>query len=553
MTDGNGLWIVYNGEIYNYLELRDELAGGGHRFRSNSDTEVILAAYRAWGPECLQRFNGMWAFAIYEPARRRLFLARDRFGVKPFYYRIRPGRLEFASELKQYAVLGDAPRTVNRKLLADLLFWKYETHTDESFFEDVRALPAGHFVLVDRTGIESGRLEPCRFWIPRPGAPLPPAEAASEFHRLFLDAVSLRLRADVPVGVTLSGGLDSSSITCLAALLRAASGAPPLRVFTAVFEGKGFSEEEYAAEVAAAARAEHTLIRPEHGVLASDWDRFIRTMDEPFSSLSYYANWKVYQKIREAGLKVILNGQGGDELLLGYDRYRVFLLHLLLRKLQVGRAIHEAEAAWRHAAIPVWRLLAYYGYFLLPRVRAARGLRRVKPYLKSDFFEFGKSRREHLVREATFPSRKALQEQEFASCTLPHLLHHEDRVSMGHSVEARLPFLDYRLFEFMLGQTDDLLVKNGWSKVILRESMAGILPERVRTRRLKMGFDTPTLRLLLANQDRFEGLLDRHGDDPLVDSQALRTAMRAGRADEHVLCASLTYLSWKEVFGIHAA
>lgn len=540
-------WIVFNGEIYNHIELREELASQGSVFRTRTDTEVVLAAWRTWGAQCLERFNGMWAFAVYDCLRNVLFLSRDRFGVKPLYYKIRPAFFCFSSELKQLQSLPGEPARVNSALLADLFFWKFEAHTSETFFEDVRVLPAGHYMTLTADALASGTLECRRFWTPRPAPRQSEHQAVDTFRNLLENAVRLRLRSDVPVGLTLSGGLDSSSITCLAAALLQEDGADPMQVFTAVFDDPGFSEENFATAVARRTGSRHIVVRPEAGDLRSDWGDFIWTMESPFSGLSYYANWKVYQRIREAGVKVVLNGQGGDELLLGYDRYRAAFLKVLLSQGYVYKAVREFFKTRANTSLMTQKF-AYVLYFTFPALRAARCRRRVLPYLNKDFFAFGKARLDHVKREMGYRDRVELQISQFDSYQLPHLLLHEDNVSMSHSVEARLPFLDYRLFEFILGQADDLLIRDGWSKVILRSALQSCLPEEIKTRRTKMGYDTPTLRLLRQNMPFFRDLLQRHERDHFLDTPALLRDYNVGKADEHVLSTACTYLSWKEAF-----
>ena len=552
MTDAAGrYWIVLNGEIYNFLELRAELEGLGVAFCSHSDTEVALRAFMMWGPECLPRFNGMWALAIYDTERECLFLARDRFGVKPLYYLLEPGRFAFASELKQLHLLLDGTARANRAVLADFLFWRYETHTGDTFFEGLRAFPAGHSAMLTQEDVSAGRMEARPYWSPQAAAALDAGPAAEVFGNLLFDAVRIRLRSDVPVGVTLSGGLDSSSVTCVASrLLRAHGHEQAMAAFTAVFPDPRYSEASYASEVAALAGMRHVFIQPEGGALVKDWSRFVWNMEEPFSSLSFYANWKVYERVAEHGVPVILNGQGGDELLLGYDRYRVPLVALALRELRVNRAIREILGARRHAGMGLLRQVGYLAYFGSPRIRAMRRRRVVRPFLNPEFYAFGQSQTGHLTRESANTDRVDWQLREFFHYQMPHLLRHEDRVSMSFSIESRSPFLDYRLLEFILGQDIELMIRGGWSKALLREAMKGVLPEVVRTRIVKMGFDTPTGRLMMDAAPHFDALMGRNEDDEILNVPALRRAFAGEGVDEDLLCAACSYLSWKETFQV---
>jgi asparagine synthase (glutamine-hydrolysing) len=545
-------WIILNGEIYNYIELRSELEGQGETFVSQTDTEVALTAWRAWGPSCLNRFNGMWAFAIFDRSEETLFLARDRFGVKPLYYFIRPGTFAFASETKQLLGELEGPPHANPSTLVDFLVWGLICHTPDALVEGIKSLPGGHYVKLGREGLQAGRAAPVRYWTPRPEPRLEFPEAASRLAEILGDAIRLRLRSDVPVGITLSGGLDSSSITCLASGLPDGAMAKSLKAFTVVYPDPRYSEEAYARAAAERAGVELVLVRPESPHLADDWDRFVWAMDKPFNSLSYYSNWKVYETIRAHGVPVLLNGQGGDELLLGYPRYRVPLFLELMRHGRVGAIAAEVWKGRRRAQMGLAIQLAYVLYFLLPWLRTVRRRRLARPYLRREFFELSASRTGMITGGSARRKWPDFLIQEFEHDQLPHLLHHEDAVSMHFAVEARNPFLDYRLFDLVIGQDVRYLLRDGWSKAILREAMAGTLPEPIRTRTDKMGFDTPTRRLIVENAPFFSGLLDRNEDDPVLDIAALRRDFQSDRIDEGILCAALSYLTWKERFSISA-
>lgn len=554
MTDATGrLLVAFNGEIYNYLELREELARAGHEFRTNTDTEVLLAAWREWGCGALQRFNGMWAFALVDRDLRRVYLSRDRLGVKPLHYAIGPGHIAFASEMKQLREAMPGKWRLDRSTAADFVFWGFRDHRSETFVEGVHSVPPGHYVELDRQVLGMRRAEPVRYWRAEPSDEWRAQEPVRAFSDLFKDAVRLRLRSDVPLGITLSGGLDSSSIACVAAEeSRARGNATCLRAFTAVFPGDRFSEERYADRVVQHARLERTVVHPDAQNLARDWKSFVRCMDEPFASLSYYANWKVYQRVREHGVPVILNGQGGDELLLGYPRYRVPLLLSLARAGEWSRVFQEAFAGSERGAIGLPRLLAYIAYFGLPCLRTRRRLGALRPFVRPDFERIAGRRRNVAEDAMAHGSLSELLRKECERFQLPHLLQHEDRVSMSFAVEARSPFLDYRLLELVLSHVETLTIRNGWAKVGLREAMRGVLPEEVRTRRDKMGYDTPTGSLLRGAAEGFDTLLKRCESDPLVDTAAVGRALRDERANENVLCSLLSYLSWREEYGVEA-
>lgn len=549
-------WIVYNGEVYNYLELRAELQQSGRPFHTRTDTEVILQAFIAWGPQCLQRFNGMWAFAIYDRQARTLFCARDRFGVKPFHYASANGRFAFASEVKQLLALPWVGADANRDRLADFFLWGFEQHTDETYFRQVRCLPASHYLELTEADIERGRCEPQRYWTPAQDETMGETQAITAFRDLLADAVRLRLRSDVPVGVTLSGGLDSSSVVCLAGGLRQVDGVQsPLDAFNVEFDGAAYSERRFAEAAARKAGARAIVLRPNQADLTRDWEKFVWHMEGPFGGLSYFSNFQIYRLIREHSIAVVLSGQGGDELLLGYPRYRTYDALFQLRAGHPVAALREAMAARRYANMPLTTQIAHGLYFSLPVFRAMRRRRLVKPILNRDFFMAHAGKTEHLRRSMVHRDRYELQCREYDHYQLPHLLHHEDCVSMAHSVETRLPFLDYRLLELVLGQSPRLLFRDGWSKYILRQAMTGILPDAVRNRTDKMGYETPTGHLIRQNRAIFLPLLARHRDDTVLDVPAIEHRFESAAFDERLLCGVVSYLSWKETFAVgnHAA
>jgi asparagine synthase (glutamine-hydrolysing) len=552
MPDESGrYWIVFNGEIYNYVELRDELIGCGCAFRSRTDTEVVLQAFIHWGADCLPRFNGMWALAIYDRQKESLFCARDRFGIKPFYYAGAKGRFAFGSEIKQLVALAWVGAQTNRARLADFFLWGLENHTDETFFARVKSLPGSHYVELTRGDVERSRFEPRRYWTPLPGEALADGEAITAFRDLLSDSVRLRLRSDVPVGVTLSGGLDSSSIVCLAGEhKRCGREESPLDAFNVEFDGTGYSERRFAEAAAGRAGAHMIVLRPSQADLARDWVRFVWHMEEPFGGLSYFSNFQIYRLIREHGIPVVLNGQGGDELLLGYERYRTYDTLFKLKAMQLLAALKEMMAARRHANMSLRMQLGYGLYFSLPMLRAARRRRLVGPILNADFFREHSGDTGHLRRTMLHKSRLALQRSELFQYQLPQLLRHDDSVSMAHSIETRLPFLDYRLSEFIMGQPSSLLLRDGWSKYILRQAMEGVLPAEVQRRTDKMGYDTPTGKLIRHNRDTFLPLLARHRDDPVLDVSAIERRFESQGFDERLLCSAVSYLSWKETFAV---
>lgn len=488
-------WITFNGEIYNHVELRAELAALGRTFVSGTDTEVILAAWETWGEGCLARFNGMFAFVLFDRAQRRLFAARDRFGVKPLYLWATPsGGLALASEIKQFTAHPGWRARLDGQRAYDFLNWGIMDHTAGTLFAGVRQLRGGEFLAAPLA--ELPRTEPRRWYT------LQPAEfagdfaaAGARFRELLDDSVRLRLRADVPVGSCLSGGLDSSAIVCTMRAQLGDRAAQLQNTFSAYSDVARFDERTYIEEVVAATGAgSHTVI-PSPDVLLAELDTLTWHQDEPFGSTSIFAQWCVFRLARDRGVTVMLDGQGADEALGGYHGYFGPRLAGLLRQgrwLRFRReaaAIRELHGQSRAAQA---KLLAneLLGAGLADRLRLLAG-RTVNAPDFLDLCRLGAvPASPHLGSVDLRDPVRSLGRAQLTALNLPMLLHWEDRDSMAHGIEARLPFLDYRLVECCLGLPEDFKLSDGWTKRVLREGLRGRLPERVRLRRDKLGFAT---------------------------------------------------------------
>lgn len=572
-TPDRGCWIVYNGEIYNYIELREELRARGYTFISQSDTEVILAAYREWGWECLGRFNGMFAFVLFDRARDTLFAARDRFGVKPLYYWISPrGVLAFASEIKQFTVLPGWRARLNGQRAYDFLNWALLDHTDETMFEGVFQLRGGEMVELELAKLErafpaAGHRLPVRRWYklrPRDFAGTF-ADAAHEFRELFADSIRLRLRADVPVGSCLSGGLDSSSIVCvLNELLRQRDAHALQQTFSACAAVERFDESRFVDAVARhAAVASHRVFPDAEGLFAS-LDRITWHQDEPFGSTSIYAQWRVFELAAEHGVKVMLDGQGADELLAGYHNYFSACYGALLRSLRWVSLWREMQAAARLHGYPATWAVKQALNNVLPEV-VRQPLRRLagKPGVSASWVRLerlgAEPRDPYLVHGgAKAPSVRAMSRAQILHTSLPMLLHWEDRDSMAHSVEARLPFLDYRLVEFVLGLPDEFKIRDGTTKRVLREALRGSLPEAVRSRMDKMGFVTPEeVWLRETHSGRFRTALREAVEasrgilDPRIEDLFDRT-IAGQRPFDFSIWRAISFGNWMKVFDVQA-
>ncbi len=496
MADSAGdCWLTFNGEIYNYIEIRTELVARGHAFASGSDTEVILAAWREWGEGCLARFNGMFAFVLIDRRTRRVFAARDRFGVKPLYlWRTPEGGLAFASEIKQFTVHPGWRARLNGQRAYDFINWGVLDHTRETFFAGVVQVRGGEFLSAPLDAL--ARAEPRRWYELKPAAFTGNfAAAAARFRELLDDSVRLRLRADVPVGSCLSGGLDSSSIVCTMRAQLGASAAHLQKTFSAYSEVARFDERSYIEEVAAATGADPHMVIPSPETLLAEFDRLTWHQDEPFGSTSIFAQWCVFRLARENKVVVMLDGQGADEALGGYHGYFGPRLAGLLRQGRFGQFWSEAAAVRAlHGQSRTTQAKFLANELLPPAVsNTLRGFvgRSVRAPEFLDLARLGAEPRalHENVTDLRDPVR-SLGHAQLTALSVPMLLHWEDRDSMAHGVEARLPFLDYRLVEFCLGLPEDFKLSDGWTKRVLREGMRDRLPERVRTRRDKLGFAT---------------------------------------------------------------
>ncbi len=473
MQDGN-LQLLHNGEIYNYIELREELRAKGHAFSTGTDSEVILAAYREWGESCVERFNGMWAFAIWDERRRTLFCSRDRFGVKPFYYRVEGKRFSFASE--PWPLGG---RGANLRAVRDYLEQGYLDEGDETFFADVVRLPPAHSLTFGPDGLRTWR-----YWSlePRPA----PSDAVAAVRETFLDAVRLQLRSDVPVGTCLSGGIDSSSI----AVAVAAHGHDHQKTVTAYFGEHGFDERPFAQAVVDRTGAEPHWVTFSAQQLVDDLPAIVQAQGEPFGSTSICAGWYVMREAKQAGLTVMLDGQGGDEVFGGYRASFGYRLADLLRAGRLGEASHELRA-FAQSNGPRWAAVALATPHVPERIRlSTRARLRGSARLVAPELRAVPTRAQE--NGAAFPDR--LRRQLHVLLTrrgLPELLRYEDRNSMAHSLEARVPLLDHRLVELAFSLDGSELIRRGETKSVLRRALGDLLPPAVASRRDKLGFVTP--------------------------------------------------------------
>ncbi len=480
-------WIIFNGEVYNYLEIREELIKKGHEFHSNSDTEVILKSYLEWGVKCLQKFNGMWAFAIWNSEKKELFCARDRFGIKPFYYYNEDGYFVFASEIKAILEAKGVPREPNNLRILQYLGNYPLLENVSTFFKDIYQLPPSHFLIIKK---DSFQLE--RYWDIQKKE-FDEEKVKNTFLELFKDSIRLRLRSDVPVGTCLSGGLDSSSIVCV---LNKMIDSTKQKTFSSCFEDKRFDERNYIDEVLNVTSVTPHYTFPKINTLYPILSKIIWHHDEPFDSTSILAQWCVMELAKENNVIVLLDGQGSDEVLAGYHPYKWYLLMDSLKRKNLieifknYKYLFEAVQSYRKTTDKSF--LDFLKQISKSKFRVSKEKSNYNTkYIDPDFLNSNINKLE-LLPSLKFGSKlenKLYQDVYYSS--LQKLLQYEDRNSMAFSIESRVPFLDYRLVEFIFSLPTKYKINKGWTKYMLRKAMKEILPERIRCRKDKMGFVTP--------------------------------------------------------------
>ena len=484
--DGD-LALAFNGEIYNYIELADELESLGWHLRPCGDTAVVLAAFAQWGPACVERFRGMWALALHDRRSGRLTLSRDRFGIKPLYYARSGDSIVFASEIKGVlAALPGDPRGSASEVVR-LLTWGGVDDAETTLFEDVRAVPAGSnlYVTPDHLEITAERYYRLASHPPEFDGSL--GEAVEEYTSRFSDAIGLHLRSDVRVGTCLSGGLDSGLITAFA---QSGLDSAPLRTFSAVYEDPAVDERRYIQLHAARSggRLEQRFVSPSADELLEDIDRLVWAQDQPIASSSPYAQWAVMRRAGADGMKVLLDGQGADEAIGGYSYFAgAYLLELarrgrVLEVLQESRRLRDRRGIRVHTEIgraALQRLPATARRLVRGRMRIGSGL--VLPEYRS------------LARTLSRDSPRTYREYciDAIERSLPQLLRYEDRSSMAFSIESRVPYLDHPLVEFVLSLPTEMKIRKGWSKLVQRLVAKDRVPEGIVWRRDKLGFATP--------------------------------------------------------------
>ncbi|TMI65438.1 MAG: asparagine synthase (glutamine-hydrolyzing) [Bacteroidetes bacterium] len=482
----NRYTIIHNGEIYNYIELREELQKNGYSFHSKTDTEVIAAAYDYWQDECVEHFDGMFSFAIWDSEDEVLFAARDRFGEKPFFYHYQDSIFTFASEMKGLWAAG-IERTSNLKLLFNFITIGYTDNPDkpeETFYENIFKLPPAHRL---NFYAHQNELSIDQYWEVDAeiiNDKISDKDAVEQFNYLLQASVKKRLRSDVAIGSSLSGGLDSSSIVSLI---------NPLTSFTAVFPGFERDEFKYAKLIAEKFNLQQYTTEVNESDIVNDFEKLCYHQEEPFGSASIMAQYKVYGLAKQHNIKVLLDGQGADEILAGYPKYYKWYWQELFRKLKLFRS-GELKAAHQLGinekfgfknAIAAW--FPDFASIVLERQYLLNALR--QPDLSKEFVQL-QSKEAYYTTPAHYNLNGVLRFNTFTH-GLEELLRYADRNSMAHGREVRLPFLSHELVEFLFALPSKFKIRKGRTKWLLRESMKEKLPAEIVWRTDKVGFEPP--------------------------------------------------------------
>jgi len=493
----DGSWIVFNGEIYNYIELKEELKHFGCQFKTNSDTEVVLEAYRVWGKECLNKFNGMWSIFIWDAIQHKMFISNDRFGVKPLYYFEYKDGFNFVSETKQFHCFNYIPKTLNKNKVSDFIEFGYLDTDNETMYENIFRFKKSNFIYIDpiiynKSDIFS--LSQTYYQLKKTHLIKSENDSIDEFRFLIHDSVKLRMRADVSFGFALSGGLDSSALLYTARnILSEMNLKNELLGFSAVFPNyTNFDESKFINIVANDLPCKTYFSNPIDEFNINSFEKHLYQQDEPINDTSYFAEWSVYKKAHEVGIKILFNGQGADEVFAGYHHhfYKYCRQLLMQGKVPMYSSLVKQYAELKNISKKQIHQIVFNELKLVSKMKLG-----IKKFDNTLFNYWNKI---DTLDEMLF--------RDFDTYQLPLYLRADDRDSMGFSIESRHPFMDYRLVEFGYSLPNNLLIKDGWQKYLIRRSMHE-MPTAIRYRKDKKGFITPQEAWLNKYKPEFENYL----------------------------------------------
>ena len=476
------LILIFNGAIYNYLEIKDELISHGYSFKTTSDTEVLLLAYDKWGVDCVKKFNGMWSFAIHDKKQNIVFCSRDRFGVKPFYYYADGDQFIFASEIKAVLEIKKVT-TVNTQIILQFIETNFTEHNNETFFEGIFKLPGSHSLVYD---LKTNVFQIYKYYELEFNAEVSKLnlqDSINLFEEKFQESIKLRIRSDVKIGSALSGGLDSSYIVAVSAKQFTTK-----KDFNAVTVGSLHKEEDEgdrARIISDCVGIENSIIYPDKKEFEQLLPQVIYSLEEPFGGLSIYMQTFLMKQAQKLGIKVLLDGQGADEVLLGYNNYTAAFLKSHRLKDNVKFLLKLRN----HYDISIFKGLLIYFYYSNFNVRKTylklRGLGLKSKYKK--LIDYNHIR----ILNNSYKNIFELQKNEIFWAQIPQLLRWEDMNSMAYGVETRLPYLDYKFVETCLSINNNFKIFTGWSKYILRKNLEKHIPEEIAWNRKKIGFNPP--------------------------------------------------------------
>lgn len=499
MSYGNRYHIVHNGEIYNYIEIRSFLQNKGYRFASQSDTEVIVAAYDFWKEKCLQQFDGMFAFAIWDEKEEQFFAARDRFGEKPFYYYEDEEYFIFSSEMKAFWAIGIEKKMDNKMLLNYLTLGHVQNCVDkeQTFFESIYSLPPSHYLVFRPSSKQLSKIT--KYWSINKEIriDISATDAIEKFTELFNNSVKKRLRSNVPVGASLSGGLDSSAIAATISSLKRKPGTHEVQqTFSAVFPGFEKDESRFIDTVAENSGFRSFKIQPDAADLINDFEKLCYHQEEPFQSSGIYAQYKVFELAKQQQVKVLLDGQGSDEILAGYPRYIHWYLQEVLSRHKLGATRIERKAFQKNGQAFNWDIKNYFAAFLPSHAAIQLEKKEYQktihhPDIHPDFLRSVRGRDWEGIHKPIVTKLNDILLFNTVEMGLEELLRFADRNSMAHGREVRLPFLNHELVEFVFSLPSQLKMHAGWTKFLLRSAMNTKLPDEIVWRKDKVGFEPP--------------------------------------------------------------
>jgi asparagine synthase (glutamine-hydrolysing) len=530
--------ITYNGEIYNYIELREELSSG-RKFYTQTDTEVLIASYEAWGLEMFSKIDGMFAFALFDKRRNKVLLARDMAGIKPLYYSNVGEMFIFGSEPKTVLAGLRSSGSIDYSHSAEFLIMGLTDHDDGTFYSDVKQLPGGCYMELSTSGDVK---QPVRYWSPSKDLFDAEYDYSSGVENKVYLSVQRQLRADVTVGTSLSGGIDSGAIVSVAGQILKNSNK---NYNTLTFSFPDFPDDEshYAKLIADNAGMKWNAVSPLMDNVSSDLEKMIEYMGEPFSTLSMFAQFKIMEAAHSRNIKVMLDGQGGDEVFLGYPRVAQRVLVDYLKEFNFYRFSKELFGLKKNASMPVYRTLMSNLFFRNPNIALKRNISRMQMYVNTDVL----SNYRKNISEDVYSKKSLIETQadELTKYCLPRLLRYTDRNSMAFSVESRVPHLSKLNLDYALKLPLDWRIRNGWTKYSLRKAMVGKIPEEVIWSTQKKGFPVPQkFWVEKLRDDIFRILSSRDDLVNIIDVDKIISAIDNGKGNEAYLWRAISFGMW---------